>query len=143
VIEANIDDMNPELYEHVFDLLFEAGAQDVWITPIVMKRGRPAATLNVLCAPADEVACRDVIFTETTTIGLRRRSVEKWALPREIVSVEIEGGSVRVKITRSGGRLVGIAPEYADCVALARETRRPLKEIYAEAAAAARAQQQG
>jgi pyridinium-3,5-bisthiocarboxylic acid mononucleotide nickel chelatase len=138
VIEANIDDMNPELYEHVFDRLFEAGAQDVWITPIVMKRGRPAATLNVLCSPADERGVRDVIFTETTTLGLRRRSVEKWALPREVIAVEIEGGMVRVKVSKSGGRIVGMAPEYADCAAIARETRRPLKEIYAEAAIAAR-----
>lgn len=138
VIEANIDDMNPELYEHVFDRLFEAGAQDVWITPIVMKRGRPAATLNVLCSPADEVSVRDVIFSETTTLGLRRRSVEKWALPREVIAVEVEGGSVRVKVSKAGGRVVGLAPEYADCVAIARETRRPLKDVYAEAAAAAR-----
>ncbi len=140
VIEANIDDMNPEIYEHVFDRLFSAGAQDVWITPIVMKRGRPAATLHVLCGPADERALRDVIFTETTTIGLRRRPVEKWALPREIIAVAVEGGHVRVKVSRMSGRAVGVAPEYSDCVALARETGRALKDIYAEAAAAAREQ---
>jgi hypothetical protein len=140
VIEANIDDMNPELYEHVFERLFAAGAQDVWITPIVMKRGRPASTLHVLVGPADERACRDVIFTETTTLGLRRRPVEKWALPREVIAVEIDGGQVRVKVGRSGGHLVGIAPEYADCAAIARETGRPLKEVYADAAAAARRQ---
>ncbi len=80
-----------------------------------------------------------MIFAETTTLGLRRRSVEKWALPREVVAVEIEGGTVRVKISKSAGRVVGMAPEYADCVAIARETRRPLKDVYAEAAAAARA----
>lgn len=138
VIEANIDDMNPEIYEHVFDRLFAAGAQDVWITPIMMKRGRPAATLSVLCGPADERTIRDVIFMETTTIGLRRRPVEKWALPREIVAVQIEGGHVRVKVSRMAGRPVGVAPEYADCVTIARETGRALKDVYAEAAAAAR-----
>lgn len=141
VLEANIDDMNPELYEYVLERLFSAGAQDAWVTPITMKRGRPAATLHVLCGPGDEVACRDVIFAETTTLGLRRRPVEKWTLPREIIAVEIEGGSVRVKIARSaGGSVTGIAPEYGDCVELARETGRPLKQIFAEAHAAAREQ---
>ncbi len=138
VLEANIDDMNPEIYEHVFEQLFSAGAQDVWISPITMKRGRPAATLSVLCDPADERGCRDVIFAETTTLGLRRRPVEKWALPREIIEVSVEGGTVRVKIGISGGRVVGMAPEYADCAVIARETGRALKDVFAEAAASAR-----
>ena len=138
MLEANIDDMNPELYEYVLERLFSAGAQDAWVTPITMKRGRPAATLHVLCGPGDEIACRDVIFSETTTLGMRRSPVEKWTLPREIITVEIDGGSVRVKIARSaGGTVTGIAPEYADCAALARETGRPLKQIFTEAHAAA------
>ena len=138
VLEANIDDMNPELYEYVIERLFAAGAQDAWVTPITMKRGRPAATLHVLCGPGDEIACRDVIFAETTTLGMRRNPVEKWTLPREIITVEIDGGSVRVKIARSaGGSVTGIAPEYADCAALARETGRPLKQIFSEAHTAA------
>ncbi|MGH2728077.1 MAG: nickel insertion protein, partial [Actinomycetota bacterium] len=133
-----IDDMNPELYEYVIERLFSAGAQDAWVTPITMKRGRPAATLHVLCGPGDEIACRDVIFAETTTLGLRRSPVEKWTLPREIITVELEGGTVRVKIARSaGGTITGIAPEYADCAALARETGRPLKQIFTEAHTAA------
>lgn len=140
VLEANIDDMNPELYEYVIERLFAAGAQDAWVTPITMKRGRPAATLHVLCGPGDEIACRDVIFTETTTLGMRRNPVEKWTLPREIITVELDGGSVRVKIARSaGGSVTGIAPEYADCATLARETGRPLKQIFSEAHAAASA----
>jgi pyridinium-3,5-bisthiocarboxylic acid mononucleotide nickel chelatase len=134
VLEANIDDMNPELYEYVLERLFAAGAQDAWVTPITMKRGRPAATLHVLCGPGDEIACRDIIFSETTTLGMRRNPVEKWTLPREVITVEIDGGSVRVKIARSaGGSVTGIAPEYADCASLARETGRPLKQIFSEA----------
>jgi pyridinium-3,5-bisthiocarboxylic acid mononucleotide nickel chelatase len=138
VLEANIDDMNPELYEYVIERLFAAGAQDAWVTPITMKRGRPAVTLHVLCGPGDEIACRDVIFTETTTLGMRRNPVEKWTLPREIVPVELDGGTVRVKIARSaGGTVTGIAPEYADCADLARATGRPLKQIFSEAHTAA------
>ena len=138
VLEANIDDMNPEFYQYVLERLFAAGAHDAWVTPITMKHGRPAATLHVLAGPGDEDRCRDVIFTETTTLGLRRQAVEKWTLPREIISVELEGGAVRVKIARSAtGAVTGIAPEYADCATLARETGRPLKEIFSDAHAAA------
>jgi pyridinium-3,5-bisthiocarboxylic acid mononucleotide nickel chelatase len=138
VLEANIDDMNPEFYEYVIERLFAAGAQDAWLTPITMKHGRPAATLHVLCGPGDEIRCRDVIFAETTTLGLRRRPIEKWTVPRELVTVELDGGSVRVKIARNAtGAITGIAPEYADCAALARESGRPLKQVFADAYAAA------
>lgn len=138
VLEANIDDMNPEFYEYVLERLFSAGAQDAWVTPITMKHGRPAATLHVLCGPGDEEHCRDVIFAETTTLGLRRRAIEKWTLPRELMTVELDGGNVRVKIARNAaGTVTGIAPEYADCASLARETGRPLKQVFAEAHAAA------
>jgi uncharacterized protein (DUF111 family) len=132
--------MHPEFYEYVIERLFTAGAQDAWVTPITMKHGRPAVTLNVLCGSGDEARCRDVIFAETTTLGLRRRPIEKWTLPREIISVELEEGTVRVKIARNAAGIVtGIAPEYADCAAMARETGRPLKQIFAEAHAAATA----
>jgi len=138
VLEANIDDMNPEFYQYVIERLFAAGAQDAWTTPITMKHGRPAATLHVLVGPGDEERCRDVIFAETTTLGLRRSPVEKWTLPREITPVEVDGGTVRVKIARNAaGAVTGIAPEYADCAALARETGRPLKQVFSEAQSAA------
>jgi uncharacterized protein (TIGR00299 family) protein len=139
LLETNIDDMNPELYEYVIERCFGAGAQDAWLTPIVMKRGRPAATLSVLVGAGEERAVRDAIFSETTTLGMRRRVVEKWTLPREILTVEVEGGSVRVKIARSHGALLaGIYPEYMDCAAIARSSARPIKEVYSEAQAAAR-----
>jgi pyridinium-3,5-bisthiocarboxylic acid mononucleotide nickel chelatase len=139
VLETNIDDMNPELYEYVLERLFAAGAADAWTTPIVMKRGRPAVTLSVLCGSADESAIRDVLFRETTTLGLRRRPVEKWTLPREILTVEVAEGTVRVKIAKdAAGRVVGAAPEYADCAEVARMSGRALKDVYAEAQAAAR-----
>jgi pyridinium-3,5-bisthiocarboxylic acid mononucleotide nickel chelatase len=138
VLEANIDDMNPEFYEYVLERLFAAGAQDAWVTPITMKHGRPAATLHVLCGSDNEARCRDVIFTETTTLGLRRQPIEKWTLPREILSVELDGGAVRVKVARNAaGTVTGIAPEYADCAALARETGLPLKQVFSDAHQAA------
>jgi uncharacterized protein (TIGR00299 family) protein len=141
VLEANIDDMNPEIYEYVLERLFAAGAQDAWVTPITMKHGRPAVTLHVLCGASEEQRCRDVIFTETTTLGLRRRPIEKWTLPREIISVELDGGTVRVKVARNAaGTVTGIAPEYADCAALARETGRALKQVFSEAHQAAQQQ---
>jgi uncharacterized protein (TIGR00299 family) protein len=139
LLETNIDDMNPELYEYVIERLLEAGAQDAWVTPIVMKRGRPAAMLSVLCDTSDETACRDVLFAETTTLGMRRSSIEKWAVPRDIVQVEIAGGTIRCKVARGAQGVVGIYPEFADCARVARESGRPLKQIYADAQAAARA----
>ncbi len=144
LLEANIDDMNPELYEYVIERLLDAGAQDAWVTPIVMKRGRPAATLSVLVGPGEEHAARDVLFAETTTLGMRRRPIEKWTVPREVVAVEVPGGSVRVKVARGpSGAVVGIAPEFSDCARLAREIGRPLKDVYADAQAAARARLDG
>jgi hypothetical protein len=141
LLEANIDDMNPELYTYVIERLLDVGAQDAWITPTVMKKGRPAAMLSVLVGTGEEIAARDVLFAETTSIGMRRRVIEKWTLPREVITVEVTGGSVRVKIARgTGGAVVGIAPEFADCARVARESKRPLKDVYAEAQAAARAQ---
>jgi pyridinium-3,5-bisthiocarboxylic acid mononucleotide nickel chelatase len=139
MLETNIDDMNPELYEYVIERLFAAGAQDAWLTPIMMKRGRPAATLSVLVGAGEERAVRDVLFSETTTLGVRRRVTEKWTLPRELISVEVAGGTVRVKIARARDGVVGIYPEYSDCASLARGTNRALKDVYAEAVARARA----
>ena len=122
----------------MIERLFTSGAQDAWITPIVMKRGRPAATLSILVGAGEERAVRDVLFAETTTLGVRRRKTEKWTLPREFVSVEVNGGTVRVKIARSTDAVVGVYPEYADCAAVARGSNRALKDVYAEAVQCAR-----
>ena len=138
LLETNIDDMNPELYEYVLERLFGAGAQDAWITPIVMKHGRPAAQLSILTGHGEELACRNVVFEETTTLGIRRTTAEKWLQPREIVTVELPEGVVRVKVARGPGGVVNVAPEYADCVRAARESGRPLKEIYGAAQMRAR-----
>jgi len=137
VLEANIDDMSPELAPWVLERLFEAGAADVWFTPIHMKRGRPGFTLSVLCAPGSEAAVRRLLWRETSTLGVRGLPVRKWMLERRLIEVELPGGKVRVKLGLEGGRVVNAAPEYADCARLAEETGRPLKEVMARAQAAA------
>jgi uncharacterized protein (TIGR00299 family) protein len=137
VLEANLDDMNPELAPWVLDRLFEAGAADVWFTPIHMKRGRPGVTLSVLCAPGTDAAVRELLWRETSTIGVRGLPVRKWMLERRVIAVEVPGGKVRVKLGLDDGRVVNLAPEYADCARLAGETGRPLKDVMARAQAAA------
>jgi hypothetical protein len=130
LISATIDDMNPELYEFVIEKLYAAGADDVWIAPVIGKRGRPAAVLNVLAPPPLEPRVGEVIITETSTIGLRATSVRKQMLEREWVDVTVEGAPVRVKVARSEGTVTNMAPEYSDCVQAARKTGVPLKEIF-------------
>jgi uncharacterized protein (TIGR00299 family) protein len=136
VMEANIDDLDPRLWPTVLSRLLSAGASDAWLTPILMKKGRPAHTVAVL-APAesaDEV--RRVLFTETSTIGLREHPVEKRALDREVVTVDVAGCPVRVKIATLGGVVVNATPEYDDVAAAANELGRPVKAVLAAAVAA-------
>jgi pyridinium-3,5-bisthiocarboxylic acid mononucleotide nickel chelatase len=137
LLEANLDDMTPELAPWVLERLFEAGAADVWFTPIHMKRGRPGITLSVLCAPGIDATVRELLWRETSTLGVRGLPVRKWMLERRVVEVELPGGKVRVKLGLDAGRVVNAAPEYADCARLAGETGRPLKDVMARAQAAA------
>ena len=137
VAETNIDDMNPELVPYVVDSLLAAGAQDAWTTPIVMKKGRPAITLYALFDPDDQDRVLDVIYRETTTLGIRINSVTKDALPREWLEVEVEGHAMRVKLARRGGDVITAAPEYEDAVTVATATGLALREVYARATKAA------
>ncbi len=130
LITTNIDDMNPEYYEYVMEKLFRAGASDVWLTPIQMKKTRPAVSLTVLCPPQLVDTVKELIFQETNTLGLRISQVEKEYLHREFMEVETDYGRVKVKLGMRGGRVVNIAPEYGDCQSLADRTGVPLKEIY-------------
>jgi len=138
VISANIDDMNPELYPFVMDRLFQAGAEDVWLVPIHMKKSRPAVVLNALVAPPDEGKVKDIIFAETKTLGIRIYRVEKEYLARESVSVDTRYGPIGVKLARRAGKIVNLSPEYEDCRRAAVKHGVPLKEVYAEAERAAR-----
>jgi uncharacterized protein (TIGR00299 family) protein len=138
VLEANIDDMNPEFYGHVIQRLLDAGALDVYLTPVYMKKNRPGVVLSVSCRAEDSQRLAALVFAETTTIGIRRIKTERWALAREYVAVQTPFGEVGVKLARLGEQVVNASPEYEDCRRLALEHGVPLKEVYAAATAAAR-----
>ena len=137
VIETNIDDMNPELYEPVQRLLFDAGAIDVWTTAIAMKKGRPGTLLSVLAATADEPALAALLLRQTTTLGVRVYPVRRHIAAREIETIATIYGSVRVKLKRVNGQIVGAKPEFEDCQRLAAATDTPLPVVYAAAQAGA------
>ena len=140
VIEANIDDMNPELHAYLAERLFAAGASDVWTVPAQMKKGRWGLTLHVLARPEQADALVALVLQESTTIGLRTYQVEKVVLPRRSLVVSVAGHPVRVKVAGPDGSVWNVAPEYEDCRAAAAATGQPLKEIYAGAHTAARRQ---
>jgi uncharacterized protein (TIGR00299 family) protein len=140
LIETNIDDMNPQWYEHVSTRLFEAGVLDVFLTPIHMKHGRPATQLSVLVTDNLVPQTLDVLFAETTTIGVRAHPVRRWKLRREIVSVETAYGPIDVKVCQRGETVLNITPEYRDCQRIATEQGVPLKEVHQAALEAARNQ---
>ena len=137
LLETNLDDMNPELYEHVMQALFDAGALDVFLQPFQGKKNRPGVLLSVLCQPRTEQTLSAIIFSETTTLGIRRVRLERLCLDRETVQVDTPYGRVRIKVARLGQGIVNLAPEYEDCRRLALNTGQPLKEVYAAAQAAA------
>ncbi|MBF4163724.1 nickel pincer cofactor biosynthesis protein LarC [Nocardioides acrostichi] len=129
VLETNVDDLDPRVWPHVLEALLGAGAADAWLTPIVMKKGRPAHTLGVLTRPEHVEAVRAVIWRETSSIGVREHAVTKRALPREEVTVEVAGHPVRVKVSRAGGRVVTAQPEHDDCAAVASATGWPIRHV--------------
>ena len=131
VIEANIDDMNPQNFGYVTDKLLAAGALDVFTIPIQMKKSRPGQLLQVLAPSGAVDALSRLIFEETTTIGLRKYPVDRTTLEREFVEVDIEYGKVRVKVSRMNGEVVNFAPEFEDCARIAREKNIALKRVQA------------
>jgi uncharacterized protein (TIGR00299 family) protein len=137
VVETNIDDMNPQVYEHVMGRLLAEGALDVTLTPMQMKKNRPAVLLSALCRPAEAERVIRIILEETTTLGVRRYSVERVCLPRTVETVETPFGSIRLKVTHWGER-TRVSPEYEDCRAAAEAHRVPLSVVMAAARDAAR-----
>ena len=133
LIESNIDDMSPELIAHACERLLESGAADAWTSPIVMKKGRSAVTLSVLASPDHQTQVLDVLFAETSALGVRISAVSKEALERDFVTVEIDDQPVRVKIGMRRGTVVNLAPEYEDARAAAAALGLPLKVVYARA----------
>lgn len=138
VLETNIDDQNPEQHGHIMERLLEAGALDVTMTPTQMKKNRPGVTLSVLAKPEDTDAVRNLILTETTSLGVREQSMQRRTLPRDTIEVETQFGKARVKVGHLPGGAHKYAPEFEDCRALARKTGTPLREIYVAAETAAR-----
>jgi len=130
LIETNIDDMSPELFGHLMERLLEAGALDVFYTPIVMKKSRPATLVSVLSEPPLVDALSYILFRETSTLGIRYTEVGRRCLDREWRQVETAYGPVRVKIGRRDDEILTISPEYEDCARLAREKSVPLKAVY-------------
>ena len=137
VIETNIDDMNPELYDHLLDRLFAAGALDVFITPILMKKNRPAQLLTVLAPPERKLEAALIVLAETPTLGVRFSEQERFCLRREIRSVQTVFGPLRVKLAYTPQGKVRASPEYEDVKRAANEFKAPAQEVYAAALQAA------
>jgi hypothetical protein len=132
VMECNIDDMNPELYEHVLEKLMSQGAKDVYLTPLIMKKGRPGILLSVVCEAGAEARLAETVFTETTTLGIRHYLVDRIALERVSTVLATRFGEVAVKTARLHGRVVNSKAEYEDCKRLANACNVPIKTIYDE-----------
>jgi uncharacterized protein (TIGR00299 family) protein len=134
VLEANLDDLNPQVFGYVMDRLLEEGALDVFGMPVQMKKNRPGTLLTVLCKPEDAGKLTRLIFTETTTLGVRRREEVRQTLARRWENVRTQWGEVRIKIASMNGMVTNYAPEYEDCRRIAAEHHVPLKTVMQEAA---------
>ena len=137
VLETTIDDLSPQLYEHVLERLLEAGARDAFLVPVIMKKSRPGTMLRVLAAPADRDRLAAIVFAETSTIGLRYTTWRRFVLPREERTVETPYGPVRVKVSRAPDGTPNVAPEFDDCRRLATARGVPLKLVHQAALVAA------
>jgi len=133
VIEANLDDLNPQVFGYVMDRLFAAGALDVFGTPVQMKKGRPGMVLTVLARTEQASQMTKIIFAETTTLGVRMREERRQVLQRRSTSVQTQWGEVRMKIGNMNGTITNYAPEYEDCRRIAEEKGVPLKSVMQEA----------
>jgi uncharacterized protein (TIGR00299 family) protein len=136
VLEANLDDLNPQVFGYVMDRLLEDGALDAFGLPVQMKKNRPGMVLTVLCRPEDAAKLTQLLFAETTTLGVRRRDEVRQTLARRWESVQTQWGLVRIKIGSMNGTVTNYAPEYEDCRRIAAEQRVPLKTVMQEAARA-------
>ncbi len=130
IIECNIDDMNPEVYDFVIDALLKAGAHDVFLTPVIMKKSRPATTLSVLCSTDDESVIQELLLTQTSTFGTRKYVVGKTMLKRDISEVETKYGTIRIKNAYFRGKKIKSKPEYEDCRKRAEEHGVSIREVY-------------
>ena len=135
LLETNIDNMNPELYDHVIKRLMSSGALDAYITPILMKKNRPSVKLSVISSIGNRQRLLDMMFRETTTLGVRTYLVKREKLDRDVVAKKTSYGTIRLKVGRRGGRIYNVAPEYEDCVKASIRTNIPLKNVIDKARA--------
>ncbi len=135
IIETNIDDMNPQIYDYLIEKLMQQGAHDVYLSPIIMKKGRPAILVSVLTDAAQTEAVLDTLFRETSSIGVRIRTVERIKLTREMQEIETLYGKVRIKLSRRGNEILTATPEYEDCRKIAAEKQVSLRAVIDEAKA--------
>ena len=129
IIETNIDDMNPQVYEYVMEKLFKSGALDVFLTQVIMKKGRPGIKLTVLCNEDKGDELIKLILSETTSIGVRFHKVQRETLQRTIESKNTKFGKIDIKVSRLGNDMVKITPEYEDCKKIAKKFNIPLVEV--------------
>jgi len=132
VMECTIDDMNPEMYPYIMDSLFEAGARDVYLQQVIMKKGRPGVVVSVLCPFTALEQCKQILFSETTTLGVRAYTINRFSLPREFATVTLYGEEIRIKQSHRYQEL-SPKPEYEDCKKIALKTGKPLYCIMEEA----------
>lgn len=129
LLETNIDDMSPQVYDYLIDRLLQAGALDVYITPVIMKKSRPAHVLSIVAREENLETLQRIVFQETTTLGIRIKKMGRSILKREIKEVELPYGKVKVKVSSGPDGTMNIVPEYEDCKRIAMETGLPLKDI--------------
>ncbi len=143
VIETNIDDMNPQFYDYIMEELLKTGVKEVFLTPVLMKKSRPATLLTVICSSEKMGAVMEFLLKETTTIGLRWHEDDRVTAERKVVSRKTKYGEIRFKIARWNGEVINVSPEYEDCKAKALGKRMPLKDVFEEAKKVARLIQEG
>jgi uncharacterized protein (TIGR00299 family) protein len=136
VLEAEIDDMLPQLYGPLLARLFDAGAVDAYLTPVQMKKNRPGTLVTAIAPPGRRAAVEQVFFAETTTLGVRSQQWDRTTLEREVIAVETAYGTVGVKVGRRGGQVMNAQPEFEDCQRVASAAGVPVKEVWAAAIAA-------
>jgi uncharacterized protein (TIGR00299 family) protein len=130
ILEATIDDMNPQIYGYMMDKLFEAGAKDVYLSPVYMKKNRPGIVITVTAPVRIEDKIKEVLFRETTTIGIRKFNIERTELDREFKNINTQYGEVNFKLSKYNDNIVNISPEFEDMKKAAEKNNIPLKEIY-------------
>jgi len=133
VVETNIDDMNPQFYDYIMEQMLKMGVKEVFLTPVFMKKNRPATLLTAICSPGQMPVVTEFLFRETTTIGLRWREERRALADRETLSFDTKYGKIRFKLARWEGAVINVSPEYEDCKRLALERKIPLKEVFEEA----------